>query len=148
LTARRQFDELGTFFRMILRKAVVVLIPVSTLTALAAGPVARALNPEYLDAAAAYRWLTFAVIWMFICQVSTAVLIGMGYARLMAIIVTVDLVAYTGLAYWLVPIYGPEGAAMATFFQEMFNAGMQVGCVLWVMPRASRKAPDGPEESE
>ncbi len=148
LSARRQFDELGSFFRMILRKAVIVLIPISTITALAAGPVARALNPEYLDAAAAYRWLTFAVIWMFICQVSTAVLIGMGYARLMAIIVTVDLLVYTGLAYWLVPIYGPEGAAMATFFQEMLNAAMQVGCVLWVMPRASRKAPDGPKESE
>ena len=146
LTARRQFDELREFFRTILRKAVVVLIPISTVTALLADPVARALNPEYLDAAAAYRWLTFAVVWMFICQVSTAVLIGMGHARLMAIIVTVDLVAYTGLAYWLVPIYGPEGAAMATFFQEMLNAGMQVGCVLWVMPRSGGSAAHGPEE--
>ena len=143
LTARRQFDELRTFFRTILRKALIVLIPISTITALLADPVARALNPEYLDAAAAYRWLTFAVIWMFVCQVSTAVLIGMGYARLMAIIVTVDLIAYTGLAYWLVPIYGPEGAAMATFFQEMLNAGMQVSCVLWVMPRSGGSVPHG-----
>lgn len=148
LKAGRKFDELRTFFRTVLRKAVVILIPISTVTALLADPVARALNPEYLDAAAAYRWLTFAVIWMFICQVSTAVLIGMGYARLMAIIVTVDLIAYTGLAYWLVPIYGPEGAAMATFFQEMLNAGMQVGCVLWVMPRSSRRAPHVREGSE
>ncbi len=148
LTARREFDELRTFFRTILRKAVVILIPISTITALLADPVARALNPEYLDAAAAYRWLTFAVIWMFICQVSTAVLIGMGYARLMAIIVTIDLIAYTGLAYWLVPIYGPEGAAMATFFQEMLNAGMQVGCVLWVMKRPGVSTPHGPEDSE
>lgn len=148
LTAGRKFDELGTFFRTVLRKAIVVLIPISTVTALLADPVARALNPEYLDAAAAYRWLTFAVIWMFICQVSTAVLIGMGHARLMAIIVTVDLVAYTGLAYWLVPLYGPEGAAMATFFQEMLNAGMQVSCVLWVIPRASRRGPHAPEGLE
>jgi O-antigen/teichoic acid export membrane protein len=148
LTAGRQLDELSRFFRSVLGKALIVLVPISTITALLADPVARALNPEYLDAAAAYRWLTFAVIWMFICQVSTAVLIGMGYGRLMAIIVTVDLIAYTGLAYWLVPIYGPEGAAMATFFQEMLNAGMQVGCVLWVMKRPGGSAPHGPEESE
>lgn len=147
LTAGRQLDELSKFFRSVLGKALIVLVPISTITALLADPVARALNPEYLDAAAAYRWLTFAVIWMFICQVSTAVLIGMGYARMMAIIVTVDLVAYSGLAYWLVPLYGPEGAAMATFFQEMLNAGMQVGCVLWVLPRAGRGARHVPKES-
>jgi len=46
----------------------------------------------------------------------------------------------------LVRIYGPEGAAMATFFQEMLNAGMQVGCVLWVMPRSGGSAAHGPEE--
>ena len=148
LTARRELDKLRAFFGTVLRKAIVVLVPISIVTALLADPVARALDPQYLDAAAAYRWLTFAVIWMFICQVSTAVLIGMGYARLMAIIVTIDLVAYTGLAYWLVPLYGPEGAAMATFFQEMLNAAMQVGGVFWVMRHEEHVGPHGPPGSK
>lgn len=136
LSAGQRYEELGAFFRVLLRKSVLVVLPISTVTALLAEPVARALDPQYLDAAAAYRWLTFAVIWMFMCQVSTAVLIATGHARLMAAIVTVDLIVYAGLAYWLVPIHGPEGAAMATFFQEMLNAVMQVSCVLWVIRRA------------
>jgi tryptophan 2,3-dioxygenase len=84
--------------------------------------------PEYVDAARAYNWMSVAGLFMLVSRTVTSIIVALGRARVMTYLVTFDLVMFSSLAWWLVPSYGPEGAAMATFFMEMLN--MLIQCAL------------------
>jgi O-antigen/teichoic acid export membrane protein len=128
LASRRDFAELRSAAVRTVGKVLSVLVPLTLLVALAASPIVARWAPEYVDAARAFAWMSTAGIWMFVARTTTSLLVALGRARVMSFLVTFDLLLFAALAWWWIPLYGAEGAAMATFAMELVNASIQ--CVL------------------
>lgn len=138
LAARRQMAELRVAARKTIAKVLMILGPLTCLLMVFAIPATERWAPEYLDAARAYNWLSAAGLFMFVSRTVTSIIVALGRSGAMTYLVTFDLIVFTSLATWLVPGYGPEGAAMATFFMEMVN--MVIQCALAIRYTRSTEA--------
>ncbi|MBP7684899.1 MAG: oligosaccharide flippase family protein [Deltaproteobacteria bacterium] len=130
LASRRQLAELRGAAIKTVAKVLLILGPLTLILAVFAIPVAERWAPEYRDAALAYIWMSTAGLFMFVARTATSIIVALGRTSVMTYLVTFDLLVFSALAWWLVPGYGPEGAAMATFFMEGINSAIQCGLVL------------------
>lgn len=130
LASRRQLAELRGAAIKTVAKVLGILGPVTFLLVVFAIPIAERWAPDYQDAARAYIWMSTAGLFMFVARTATSIIVALGKTSVMTYLVTFDLVVFCGLAWWLVPGYGPEGAAMATFLMEGINSTIQCGLVL------------------
>jgi O-antigen/teichoic acid export membrane protein len=128
LASKRQMTELRGAALKTIAKVLMILGPITLLLAVFAIPATERWWPDYVDAARAYNWMSIAGLFMLVSRTVTSIIVALGRSRVMTYLVTFDLVVFTTLAWWLVPEYGPEGAAMATFFMEGLN--MLIQCAL------------------
>ncbi len=141
LTSTGGFDEFLGFFRRLVVRALVVLVPLGIVVSFGAEPVVRLWRPEFIGAAIALRWLAFGAVAMFFCHVSSACLVGLGRFWVIAVMATLNLGIFLAIAIPLVPSRGAEGVAMATFGMETINALAQVTIVLWILARLRGSKP-------
>lgn len=130
LASRQRLGELRVAALKATGKVLLILGPLTLLLVVFAIPATARWAPEYLDAARAYVWMSTAGLFMFVARTATSIIVALGKTSVMTYLVTFDLLVFTALAWWLVPGFGPEGAAMATFFMEGLNMAIQCGLVL------------------
>lgn len=129
LAAKGQLSEIRRAAIKTVGKMMMVLGPLTLLLVVFAIPGAERFAPEYVDAARAYCWMSTAGIFMFVSRTATSIIVSLGKTSVMTYLVTFDLVVFTALGWALVRPFGPEGAAMATFFMEGINMMIQCGLV-------------------
>jgi O-antigen/teichoic acid export membrane protein len=125
LFAEGRGAEARLFLAKALLLSLLVLAPLAAAAGFVAEPAARALQPEYAGAVAAFRWLLAGSVAMFAAQVLSSSLVAAGRFRLLAALAFANLAVFVALAVPLVRARGAEGAAMATTGMESLNALVQ-----------------------
>jgi O-antigen/teichoic acid export membrane protein len=121
--------ELAAIFRSSMRRAVTVLLPVVVAASALAPWAIRAIAPEYLHAVQPFRVLIVGTLFMFLNQLSSMFIVGIGRFRALMLVAFVNLAVYLALAARLVPTYGAVGSAIATTVMEAINCVMQLAVV-------------------
>jgi O-antigen/teichoic acid export membrane protein len=129
IAAERQFERLRRIYRQSVLRAVSVLLPVAVVLCITLPWVLARWAPAYRDATAPFRVLVFGGMFMFLNQLSSAFIIGMGRFRTIMFIALGNLMVYFGLAVYLVPRFAATGAAAATSIMEGLNTLIQLAVV-------------------
>src|SRR5260370_25197646 len=103
-----------------------VLLPVAVVACIALPWLLTRWAPAYRDATAPFRILVFGGMFMFLNQLSSAFIIGMGRFRTIMFIALGNLVVYFALALYLGPRFAATGAAAATSIMEGLNTIIQL----------------------
>lgn len=133
LVAEARFEEFRAYFVSFVRKALFYLVPVAIAAVFAIPPILRMWKPEYEGAGRAFRYLAFGGIAMLLCQVSSACLIALERARVIAWLATLNIAVFFAIAMPLAPSMHAEGVAIATCAMETLNAILQVGIVFAIL---------------
>jgi O-antigen/teichoic acid export membrane protein len=129
LSAARDTTGLARRFRRASLIAAGCSLSAATVLSVAAEPLLRLINPEYVPAAPALRILAFASAVMVQNQLSSAVMHAAGRYHVVTACSTVNLGIYLVAATILVPRFGTLGAAFATLVTESLNAVVQLTLV-------------------
>jgi len=140
--AHRDRHELAVAYRRTIRGATLFVLPTVAAAAVGAPWVLSRFAPEYARAARPLQILLAGVLFMFLNQLSSMFIIGVGRYRTLMIVAIGNLGMYVALASWLVPRYGAVGSALATTVMEGVNCVVQVVIVgvLLGSPRATGPA--------
>lgn len=119
-------DELRALFRRTSLWIVIAGIPVIVYSMAVAEPLMRFFRPEFVAGAQA-MWILAAgqLVNVGTGLVSTALSMT---GRHQSVLITngLGIVIIVGLCYWLIPIYGGTGAAMASALSVVFVNGVQI----------------------
>lgn len=126
-------------YRKAIRRSLQVLVPVAVLAALAAPWLLARFFPDYVGAEMPFRLLLVGVLFMFLNQISSMFIIGVGRFRMIMSVAIVNLFVYLALATVLVPRYKAAGAALSTTLMEGVNAGVQLVLVAYLLRRQTRR---------
>lgn len=103
-------------YRWALARAAVVAAPVVLVVLLGAPWILEWwTGPEFLPAVPALRWLILSTGCMYLAVVAGNLLIAMRRARISLAIWAIAAPLNVALNWWWIPVYGPTGAAAATF---------------------------------
>ncbi len=112
---------------------------VAAILSLIAEPLLAMIRPEYAAAAGVLRVLAWAAVPMVQNQLSSTVIHASGRYHVVTACSTVNLGVFLGLAFLLVPRFGPLGAALATLGTESLNAVVQLSLVRrWIQETLRR----------
>ncbi len=81
--------------------------------------VAAVYGSAYAPSAAALRWLALALVPMYLNYALTHFLIALGRQWLNALFTFTILLGNVGLNFWLIPLFGASGAALALVLSEL-----------------------------
>lgn len=119
-------SALSAVYRSTIRRAVVALLPVLSLSAAVAPWAIARFAPQYAHASRPFQVLLIGGLFMFLNQLSSMFIVGIGRVRALMVIALFNLAVYFALATKLVPLYGATGSAIATTVMEGVNCAMQL----------------------
>ncbi len=126
IAADHQFERLRRVYRSSVLRASSVLLPVAIAASAVMPWVLDRFAPAYRPAMAPFRVLVFGGMFMFLNQLSSTFIIGMGRFRTIMFIALGNLCVYFSLAAYLVPRFAATGAAAATSIMEGLNTVVQL----------------------
>jgi O-antigen/teichoic acid export membrane protein len=126
--AAREGDAsaLAGIYRRTITRATAALVPTITLAAWAAPWALARFAPAYVPASRPFQILLVGGMFMFLNQLSSMFIIGIGRVTALMGVALVNLAVYVALASALVPRFGATGAATATTVMEGVNCAMQL----------------------
>jgi O-antigen/teichoic acid export membrane protein len=119
-------SELSRVYRQSILRATVVLVPALSVAAAVAPAVFARFAPQYIPATRPFQVLLIGGLFMFLNQLSSMFIVGIGRVTALMMIAFANLAVYLALAIRLVPIYGATGSAIATAVMEGINCAMQL----------------------
>lgn len=119
-------SALSAVYRRTIRRAVVTLVPVLGASAGLAPWVIARWAPQYAHASRPFQVLLVGGLFMFLNQLSSMFIVGIGRVKALMAIAVLNLGVYLALALRWVPAYGATGAAAATTVMEAVNCVMQL----------------------
>lgn len=126
IAADHQFERLRRIYRQSIVRAGSVLLPLVILACVLLPWLLARYAPAYSDSSGPFRILVFGGMFMFLNQLSSTFIIGMGRFRTIMLIALGNLVVYFLLAAFLVPRFAATGAAAATSLMEGLNTIIQL----------------------
>lgn len=106
---------LDRLFRASVRLLTTVVVPVIALEIAFAGPIVHGLlGDAYAASADVLPWLALAELVIYVDIVIGARLVATGFERRNLHLVLFAAATNVGVNLWLIPVYGPRGAALAT----------------------------------
>jgi O-antigen/teichoic acid export membrane protein len=126
IAADQQFERLRRIYRSSILRATSILLPVAVAASAVLPRALERFAPDYRAAAGPFRILVFGGMFMFLNQLSSTFIIGMGRFRTIMFIAIANLFVYFGLATYLVPRFAASGAAAATSLMEGLNTIVQL----------------------
>jgi stage V sporulation protein B len=105
---------LRTYVNQSFRYVTLLVLPLSLGTILFAYPIIHLLFPAYVAGAGALQILAAGMLFFTIYTVSSSISQGLGRPYLPMVILVIGTIVELGLSIYLVPIYGINGAAVAT----------------------------------
>jgi stage V sporulation protein B len=105
---------LRTYVNQSFRYVTLLVLPLSLGTILFAYPIIHLLFPAYVAGAGALQILATGMLFFTIYTVSSSISQGLGRPYLPMVILVIGTIVELGLSIYLVPIYGINGAAVAT----------------------------------
>jgi O-antigen/teichoic acid export membrane protein len=130
-------SALSAVYKRSIQRALVVLVPALTAAAIVAPWALRRFAPQYAHATRPFQVLLIGGLFMFLNQLSSMFIVGIGRVRALMWISLLNLAVYLALATRLIPPYGATGAAIATTVMEGINCVMQL-FVVGALVRARR----------
>lgn len=122
-------SELSRVYRQSILRAALVLVPALSIAAAVAPWVITRWAPQYTPATRPFQVLLVGGLFMFLNQLSSMFIVGIGRVTALMVIAFANLAVYLALAIKLVPIYGATGSAIATAVMEAINCAMQLALV-------------------
>jgi O-antigen/teichoic acid export membrane protein len=139
IAADHQFERLRRIYRQSIFRAASVLLPVAGIACVVLPWILTRYASEYRDSSGPFRILVFGGMFMFLNQLSSTFIIGMGRFRTIMLIALCNLVVYFALAAYLVPRFAATGAAAATSLMEGLNTIIQLIVVRQLIHRSIRE---------
>jgi O-antigen/teichoic acid export membrane protein len=133
IAADHQYERLKRMYGKTILRATSALILVVTGAFIAVPWVLTRFAPAYVPAIGPFRILVFGGMFMFLNQISSTFIIGMGRFRTIMFIALGNMVVYFSLATYLVPRYSASGAATATSLMEGLNTIVQLIVVRYII---------------
>jgi stage V sporulation protein B len=120
---------LKTYVNQSYRYVTLIVLPMSIGTMIFAVPIMKLLyiNPAYMNGASALQILAAGMLFFTIYTVSSSIAQGLGKPYLPMIILVAGSLLDVGLSIYLVPLYGINGAAVAT----TITAFMIMSLIVW-----------------
>ncbi len=122
-------SQLAAVYRQTIGRAALVLVPSLSLAALVAPWAIARFAPQYLHATRPFQALLVGGLFMFLNQLSSMFIVGIGRVTALMVIAFANLAVYLALATQLIPRYGATGSAIATTVMEAINCAMQLALV-------------------
>ena len=126
LAASGDAGKLWRVYRTSVVRSLQVLAPLAIVAGFAAPWALRKFVPEYGSAGLPFQVLLIGVLFMFLNQISSMFIIGIGGFRLIMSVALVNLVVYLVLAVQWIPRYRATGAALSTTVMEGVNCFVQL----------------------
>jgi len=133
IAANHQFERLRRIYRKTILRATSALVPVVAAAYVAVPWILGRFAPAYLPAIRPFRVLVFGGMFMFLNQISSTFIIGMGRFRTIMLIALGNLAVYFSLAAYLIPRYAASGAAASTSLMEGLNTIVQLLVVRYII---------------
>ena len=111
---------LQTYVNQSFRYVTLLVLPLSLGTILFAYPIIHLLFPAYLAGTGALQILAAGMMFFTIYTISSSISQGLGKPYLPMVILVIGTIVELGLSIYLVPIYGINGAAIATSIAAFF----------------------------
>jgi O-antigen/teichoic acid export membrane protein len=147
LAEQRNIEELKRRFALYSVRSALLSCIVAALLTLFAEELLRLIKPEYVTAKASLVVLSWASVFMFQNQLSTAMINGFGKYHYVTIFGAMNLCTYAAFSWILIPRRKTLGAALATFGTEGINALVQIVAVS-LMLRGSMRSKRKHAESD
>jgi O-antigen/teichoic acid export membrane protein len=139
IAADHQFERLRRIYRKSVLQATAALLPIAVAASIGLPWLLERFAPDYRAAAGPFRILVFGGMFMFLNQLSSTFIIGMGRFRTIMFIALGNLVVYFSLATHLIPRFAAVGAAAATSIMEGMNTIVQLVVVRSLIHRSIRE---------
>ncbi len=137
LAATGDTKALWHSYRNALTRSASVLIPLAIAAGVFAPWLLKHLVPAYADSGRPFQILMVGTMFMFLNQISSMFIIGIGRFRLIMGVAAVNLAVYCVLASAWVPRYKAVGAALSTTMMEGINCIMQIIVLAWLLKTQS-----------